>query len=1079
MIAPLPETESQRLDALHRYDILDTDTESAFDELVNLAAKICQTPIALVGLIDSQRLWFKAKVGLTICETPRDMAFCAHTILQTGIFEVPDALADPRFADNPLVTGSPGIRFYAGMPLVTPEGNALGTLCVIDRNPRQLTDDQRQALTLLAQLVMRLIEQRRRLQALRANDAAPRWLPWTIGSLCAAIALVDLVIPFGLAIPAFYLIPIALTLRIPGHRASRLIGLLCIGLTIAGFFLPLPGVATWVTIANRTIAVALIGMALFLASRFRRHLTAIRRTQNEKLLLAHNQDQIVESAPNGILLVRQDGTISLVNAQIEQQFGYTRAELLGQPIEILIPGRFRTQHPALRTTLFHTLSSRAIGVGREVSGLRKDGTEFPIELGLNPVQTPDGLHVLASVVDITLRKEAEAQRREQAARLRAIVDRAVDGIITIDRHGHIESFNPAAERLFGYSAAEIVGRNVNLLMPEPYRSQHDGYLATYHRTGIANIIGTWREALGCRKDGSEFPIELSVGEIHLKTQRLFTGIIHDLTERKAVEAQLEQALQELARHNRELVEARDHAIQATQAKSEFLASMSHEIRTPMNAIIGMAELLMETPVTEEQNDYITRFSRAANALLALINDILDLSKVEAGQLELEAIPFDLRDLTETTGEMMAVRAHAKQLELIIHIAQGAPQYVLGDPARLQQVLINLMGNAIKFTEHGQVVVQVRPDETDPALLHLSVADTGIGIPTDKLNTIFENFSQVDSSTTRKYGGTGLGLSICRRLAELMGGRIWAESTLGAGSTLHVAVPATEAGTPAPDLADTRILVVDDHAANRLVCRDLLTESGAQIVEATDGPAALAALQAADRNGTPFHLALLDGDMPTMDGYALAEAIQAVPHLAATPLIILTSDFRTGKTAHATTQGLVHHLRKPLRRTALFTLIRTALNLKGATPLPAPSPLDAGHHTNPLATGRILLAEDIEDNRAVVTLFLKGTAYELFYAENGAAAVKQFQSSPFDLVLMDMQMPVMDGYAATAAIRDWERRHQRTPTPILALSANAFKEDIERSAAAGCTTHLTKPIKKKTLLEALRTYLPPAPTRKAA
>jgi PAS domain S-box-containing protein len=389
---------------------------------------------------------------------------------------------------------------------------------------------------------------------------------------------------------------------------------------------------------------------------------------------------------------------------------------------------------------------------------------------------------------IEARKRAEEVLLESEARNRAIVTTALDGIITVTDRGIIEAFNPAAEKIFGYAADEVIGEKVNRLMPEPYRSQHDEFIHRYLLTDEARVIGTTREVVGQHKDGTLFPMDLSVSELRLGSQRLFIGIGRNITERKQVEVALQ--------------EAKEAAEVASQAKSEFLASMSHEIRTPMNAIIGMAELLEEEPLNAEQQKYVRVFKTAGENLLNLINDILDLSKVEAGHLEIEATGFDLAELVERACDGMALRAHKKGLEIMCHIMPDVPTRLVGDPTRLRQVLVNLIGNAIKFTEKGEVFIEVKKRESgseelpsgggdsEPEAhkksieLVFSVTDTGIGIPADKLDKIFESFTQVDASTTRKYGGTGLGLTISKRLVELMEGRIWVESDVGRGSTFY-------------------------------------------------------------------------------------------------------------------------------------------------------------------------------------------------------------------------------------------------------------------------------------------------------
>jgi CheY-like chemotaxis protein/nitrogen-specific signal transduction histidine kinase/HPt (histidine-containing phosphotransfer) domain-containing protein len=523
--------------------------------------------------------------------------------------------------------------------------------------------------------------------------------------------------------------------------------------------------------------------------------------------------------------------------------------------------------------------------------------------------------------------------------------------------------------------------------------------------------------------------------------------------------------------NLELAEAHKRALEATQAKSAFLASMSHEIRTPMNAIIGMADLLQDTVLSADQEEYVRRFSRAAMSLTDLINDILDLTKIEEGHLELESVPFNLADLVDKTAELMAVRANAKALELVAFVHPDVPPYVMGDPTRLRQVLVNLVGNAIKFTERGEIVMRIDPigNEAGLTTLRVSVADTGIGIPADKVQIIFDSFTQVDSSTTRKYGGTGLGLNISKRIVELMGSHIEVTSTEGRGSTLSfllrlAAVPGL-AATPEPPacvLQGRRMLVVDDNDTNRMIVRTFLTRMGVILREAPDGPTALAALDEALHRGEPFHLALLDFHLPGMNGLELAQAIRARPAFATLPLVMHASDMRSDPhRAHAV--GITSYVHKPISRARLLTALADALTpaaQEGAPHAPEPPAQPAPPDLRPL---HILLAEDLEDNRDVVALFLKGTPYQLDMAENGAVALAKFCAGTYDLVFMDIQMPVMDGYQATEAIRQWERDQQRVPTPIVAFTANAFKDDIEKSLAVGCMAHLTKPLRKQILL----------------
>ena len=705
----------------------------------------------------------------------------------------------------------------------------------------------------------------------------------------------------------------------------------------------------------------------------------------------------------------------------------------------------------------------------------KRGKRIWIQASYNPTFNAEGTlyKIVKFATDITAQKEAEVARHEQEARLQAIVSHAVDGIVTISDRGIIESFNAAAERMFGYTSAEAIGQNVKLLMPEPYRSEHDGYLENYKKTGHPKIIGIGREVVGKRKDGSTFPLDLAVSEIHLSGHRAFTGILRDITERRAIERQLEQTAIQMECINLELEMANDEVRQATEAKSSFLASMSHEIRTPMNSIVGMAQLLGETSLTPEQQDYTQRLRRASDHLLDLINDILDLSKIESGHLELEAVPIDLHDLMENVGEMMALRAHAKQIDFVVRVCPGLPERVSGDPTRLRQIIVNLVGNAIKFTETGHILVQVEADESGQ--FRFSVADTGIGIPADKLGSIFDSFSQADSSTTRKYGGTGLGLSICKRLVELMEGDISVTSTPGTGSNFLFTVPlptvSLETRPAGPDLLalkGTRILVVDDHQPTRLVIAEILSEAGALVSDVASGPPALAHLRASETDNQPVQLMIVDRRMTDMDGLELAKTVRAMPTGKDLPILFLISDTQQPDRARMQELGITHQIIKPVSRSGLLVTAKDAMMGRSApsTRLLEQAPSKTQTSLRPL---RILLVDDLEDNRDLVILFLKNLPYTVETAVNGREAVEKVQTTSYDFVLMDVQMPIMDGLQATSTIREWERAKGRRPIPIIALTAQALTEEREKSLAAGYTAHLTKPIKKPDLLKAIEGY----------
>lgn len=801
---------------------------------------------------------------------------------------------------------------------------------------------------------------------------------------------------------------------------------------------------------------------------------------------------VVEASPNAILMVDKAGTIHLANAKAEELFGYPRDDLLGQSIAKLLPEGARGGHDGLIAHYFASPESRAMGAGRDLYCLRSDGARVPVEIGLNPIVTREGKYALASIIDITERKRQEEriirlnatleqqvmERTEQirtySSRLSAILQHAGYAVIATDSDGIINLFNPAAERMLGYSADGLIGlknieclhddgdmREKSLILSSDFDRNVEATFTCIAEHMDKHVLETqeWKYR---HRDGCAFPVRLSISV--LRDERGETSgylvMAFDLTEQKERDSALRRAISD--------------ADQANRYKSDFLANMSHEIRTPMNAILGMLYLMERADLPAASQDMTRKIRLSAQSLLNIINDVLDFSKVEAGRIELEDGPFDLAEVFDSVAALMAASVNASDVEMLVApVPQGA-RHLRGDAFRLGQVLVNLVSNAIKFTEHGEVSVwvdQVPGAEEGTVRLRFFVMDTGIGIPEEKRQIIFSPFSQVDSSTTRKYGGTGLGLSICSRLVELMGGALEVDSTPGKGSRFHFELEFAIDSNAEEEHGDGayRVLVVDDHD----IARDhlgLIIRSFGWSAEAVDSGERAVRMLASQEFGR-YSIVLMDWQMPGIDGLEAAAAIRSQVPSSRQPIIIMVTGFERKLIEQEPGRGDVDAvLTKPVTASSLYNVIHEVMARRETTGSAQATrePVDRR-----LAGYKLLVVDDSDINREVAQRILEREGARVTLAGDGRQACDLLQAMPmeFDAVLMDVQMPEMDGYEATARIRS-------TPslanTVVIALTAGAFKRQQDAALAAGMNAFVAKPFEVSELVAVIRKFVPRAP-----